>query len=64
MDIGIDLKRAYEDGYVNAIDEFAERLLKIAPKNYAGALEMDGITCYLSACQVKEIAKQLKRGIT
>ena len=51
-----------EEIRARAIEEFAERLLEKAPKNYAGELELGGITCYLNANQVKKIADQLKGG--
>ena len=44
------------------IDDFKEKLLEDAPKNYAGGLELGGRTCYLSAMHVKKIAEQLKAG--
>jgi hypothetical protein len=50
----------WNDGYKKAIDNFAEKLLENAPKNYAGTLELGGASCYLSANQVKKIADQLK----
>lgn len=43
-----------------AIDEFVEKLLENAPRNWAGGLELGGATCYLSANKVKKIAEQLK----
>lgn len=43
-----------------AIDEFAERLLENTPRNWAGGLELGGLTCYLSANKVMEIAEQMK----
>lgn len=51
----------YSDGYAKAIDNFADKLLETAPKNYAGTLELGGMSCYLSANQVKKIAEQLKQ---
>lgn len=46
----------------NTIDEFVEKLLEKAPKNWAGELELGGATCYLSANKVKETADQMKGG--
>lgn len=43
-----------------AIDEFVEKLLENAPKNWAGELDLNGMTCYLSANKVMEIAEQMK----
>ena len=51
----------YKQGYNTAIDDFAEKLLEIAPRNYAGTLELGGMSCYLSANQVKKIAEELKK---
>lgn len=45
-----------------AIDDFEEKLLENAPKNYAGTLELGGMSCYLSANKVKQIAEKLKGG--
>ena len=54
--VGID-----KHSYNMAIDDFLEKLLEIAPRNYAGTLELGGMSCYLSANQVKKIAEQLKK---
>lgn len=56
-----DIKMIAKDERAKAIDEFAERLLEKAPKNYDGGLELGGMSCYLSANQIKEIAEQLKK---
>lgn len=58
-----DIKEIAKNVRNKAIDEFAERLLEKAPKNYAGGLELGGMSCYLSANQVKEMADQLKGGV-
>lgn len=52
--------RIDEKSYNKAIDEFAERLLENAPRNFTGELELGGHTCYLSANKVMEIAEELK----
>ena len=43
------------------IDNFVEKLLEIAPRNYAGALELGGSCNYLSALHIMKVAEQLKR---
>lgn len=50
------------DVRIDIINEFLEKLLENAPKNYAGGLEFGGRSCYLSANQVKKIAEQLRNG--
>lgn len=55
-------RQAYKSGYNKAIDDFAEKLLKKAPRNYVGELELGGSVCFLSANKVKNIAEQLKAG--
>lgn len=61
MDIGKDLKRAYEDGYRKAIDKFTKEI--VAEYDNDGC---PGVTDYLdykiSIRDLMKIAEQLKGG--
>ena len=50
------------EAYNNGIDDFVEKLLEKAPRNYVGDLELCGSVRFLSANAVTEIAEQLKVG--
>ena len=51
------------EAYNKAIDDFEQKLLEKAPRNYAGDLELGGSVSFLSANAVTKIAKQLKAGV-
>ena len=48
--------------YNKAIDDFEQKILEKAPRNYAGDLELGGSVSFLSANAVTKIAEQLKVG--
>ena len=50
------------ESYNKAIDDFEQKLLEKAPRNYVGDLELGGSVSFLSANAVIKIAKQLKVG--
>lgn len=50
------------ESYNKAIDDFEQKLLEKAPRNYAGDLELGGSVSFLSANAVIKIAEQLKVG--
>ena len=50
------------DNRIDTINEFLDKLLECAPKNYAGDFELGDMSCYLSAIQVKKIAEKLING--
>ena len=50
------------EAYNKAIDDFEQKILEKAPKNYAGDLELGGSVSFLSANAVTKIAEQLKVG--
>ena len=58
MDVGKDLKRAYDDGYAKAIDEFAERLHELCGIEIGDYQYTD----LLHESKIDEIAEQLKGG--
>lgn len=53
-------RKCQKDDYNMAIDEFAEKMLELAPRNYAGELSLGGRSNYLSANLIKKIAEQIK----
>ena len=55
-------RKCEKDGYNKAIDDFEQKLLEKAPRNYAGDLELGGSVSFLSANAVIKIAEQLKVG--
>lgn len=55
-------RKCEKDGYNKAIDDFEQKLLEKAPRNYAGDLELGGSVSFLSANTVTKIAEQLKAG--
>lgn len=50
------------EAYNKGIDDFVEKILEKAPRNYVGDLELGGSVSFLSANAVAEIAEQLKVG--
>ena len=50
------------EAYNKAIDDFEQKLLEKAPRNYVGDLELVGSVSFLSANAVTKIAEQLKVG--
>ena len=50
------------EAYNKAIDDFEQKLLEKAPRNYVGDLELGGSVSFLSANAVTKIAEQLKAG--
>ena len=50
------------EAYNKAIDDFEQKLLEKAPKNYVGDLELGGSVSFLSANSVTKIAEQLNVG--
>ena len=51
------------EAYNKAIDDFEQKLLEKAPRNYVGDLELGGSVGFLSANTVTKIAEQLKAGV-
>ena len=51
------------EAYNKAIDDFEQKLLEKAPRNYVGDLELGGSVSFLSANAVTKIAEQLKAGV-
>ena len=51
------------EAYNKAIDDFEQKILEKAPRNYVGDLELGGSVSFLSANAVTKIAKQLKAGV-
>ena len=50
------------EAYNKGIEDFVEKLLEKALRNYVGDLELGGSVSFLSANAVTEIAEQLKVG--
>ena len=48
------------ESYNKAIDDFEQKILEKAPRNYVGDLELGGSVSFLSANAVIKIAEQLK----
>lgn len=57
-----ELDSMFKEIREKTIDEFAEKLLEIAPKNYAGTLELGGCCNYLSARHIMKFAERMKGG--
>ena len=51
------------EAYNKAIDDFKQKILEKAPRNYVGDLELGGSVSFLSANAVTKIAEQLKVGV-
>ena len=51
-------KKGYSEGYTKAIEDFVEKLLPNAPRNWAN--EVDYRSCFLSAEKVKRIAEEMR----
>lgn len=52
------------EAYIKGIDDFVEKLLEKAPRNYVGDLELGGSVSFLSANTVIKIAEQMKVGVS